>query len=97
MKTTEKWLLDNVMPCGLICYTCSGYNHGALKEAANKMLRYLDGYESFLAQKFPDKLEKYNIGIEFHQFCVLLVCGQILEINIINIIIIIAIFGLRIN
>lgn len=45
-----------VAPCGLLCYTCTGFAEGAIPQASKALLRYLDGYSEFLEQQsHPDK------------------------------------------
>ena len=43
-------LLDNLAPCSLLCYSCTGCNHGVIKELSEKLLHYLDGYDFLVEQ-----------------------------------------------
>ena len=51
MTTNE--LLQNIMPCGCVCYTCTGCAHGAIALHAKDLLYYLEGMEEFRANQ-PD-------------------------------------------
>jgi hypothetical protein len=53
-------LLDKVAPCGLICYTCTGYNQGVIKELSGKLLHYLEGYEIFVKSKYSNDFSLVN-------------------------------------
>ena len=50
----EPGILDNVAPCGLVCYTCNGCNHGVIKELSTKLLHFLGGYDDFVFKSWPD-------------------------------------------
>ena len=61
-------ILDNVAPCGLICYTCNGCDHGVVKELTTGLLHYLDGYDDFVQKSWPEdsKLISNCIGVLRH-------------------------------
>ena len=40
-------LLQYVMPCGCVCYTCTGCPTGVIAFHAKELLRYLDGMKEF--------------------------------------------------
>ena len=50
--TTDE-ILRNIMPCGCVCYTCTGCANGVVALHAKELLRYLDGIEGFIANH-PD-------------------------------------------
>ena len=47
-------ILDNVAPCGLVCYTCNGCDHGIIKERSNELLHYLEGYDDYVFRSCPE-------------------------------------------
>ena len=54
MDDKKHSILDNVAPCGLVCYACNGCNHGIIKELIGKLLGYLDGYDDYVTKSWPD-------------------------------------------
>ena len=45
----ENDVLRSIMPCGCVCYTCSGCGDGVIAFHARELLRYLEGMEEFCA------------------------------------------------
>ena len=52
---TKEELLDRISPCGLVCYTCPGFIHGAIKEHSEALLTLHKGFREFLDKQLPDE------------------------------------------
>ena len=65
---TKEQLLDRVPPCGLMCYTCPGFEDGAIAEHSAALLRLNEGFREFLDIKLSEEyrylLEEYDKFIE---------------------------------
>lgn len=48
---TKEFLLNNIAPCGCLCYSCTGCAHGIIVQSSKTLLHYLDGYSSFLEKQ----------------------------------------------
>ena len=44
----RKELLENIAPCSLMCYTCGGYEKGAICKLAGELSGYLEGIYDFM-------------------------------------------------
>jgi len=60
---TKEQLLDRVPPCGLMCYTCPGFNEGAIAEHSAALLKLREGYREFLDERLP---EEYRHVLDEH-------------------------------
>ena len=61
----RKELLENIAPCSLMCYTCGGYEKGAICKLAGELSGYLEGmYEFYEKHSGPGQkayLERFQI------------------------------------
>lgn len=60
---TKEELLDRIPPCGLVCYTCPGFIHGAIKDHSEALLRLRESFREFLG-KWTTDLTEYDKYIE---------------------------------
>jgi len=60
---TREQLLDYVAPCGLMCYTCPGFENSAIKHHSAALLRLREGYREFLDMHLP---EEYRFVLDEH-------------------------------
>lgn len=58
-------LLENIAPCSLMCYTCGGYEKGAICRLSGELAGYLEGiyefYETHADPDYREHLERFRI------------------------------------
>jgi hypothetical protein len=59
---TTNNLLACIAPCGLACHTCAASAGGVMKEPAQQLLRYLEGFDLYAAKlsAFDPRLKKFG-------------------------------------